>query len=304
MQVQFDSFRTFNFQQANVHLWVFKKSSTARKYTAYYVRTEQQLVNLIKGLVAKEINRITEFSAYSYVAQNNENSCLATEVDETDFSFLKLQVDRPEPEHEVRGIKDLKGSDGYVVKFSSGGETIYAVKRSAATWKTSYPKKFINMVFRDGELAAVEDNAFSIERNFDFYCKGQYLFIANKRGFESALEYKAAYSEKYDSLQNDQEFCSLFTDLEPLRRYVGNNSIQIRRMAVVEQKRIYSSSEFLIKLGQVNSTRNWGLNFDPATNKIIPCDDTAKIILQVLLDHRLLSEITSQVYDVPDATKV
>lgn len=110
MQAQFDSFRTFDFQQANVHLWVFKKSSSARKYITHYVRTEPQLVNLIKELVFKEINRITEFSAYSYLAQSNENSCLTAEVDETDFSFLKIQVDRPEPEHEVSGMKDLKGA--------------------------------------------------------------------------------------------------------------------------------------------------------------------------------------------------
>lgn len=304
MQAQFDSFRTFDFQQANVHLWVFKKSSSARKYITHYVRTEPQLVNLIKELVFKEINRITEFSAYSYLAQSNENSCLTAEVDETDFSFLKIQVDRPEPEHEVSGIKDLKGAVGYVVKFSLNNETIYAVKRSAATWKTSYPKKFINMIFKDGELAALEDNAFSIERNFDFYCKGEYLFIANKTAFETVLSYKAAYSDKYETLKNDQDFCLLFTDLEPLLQHVGSNSMHIRRMAVVEHKRIYSHPDFLTKLSQVNIARNYGLNFNPETNQIIPCNNTVKTILQILLDHRLLSEITSQVYDVPDATKV
>lgn len=304
MQAEFDSFRSFDFQQANVHLWVFKKSSSARKYTAHFVRTDQQLVTLLKNLVIHELNRIIEFSAYTYLAETNENSCLATPTNETDFDYLKVQVDRPEPECEVRGIKDLKGAQGYLVKFTVNNETIYAVKRSTSTWKTSYPKKFINMIFRDGELAATEDNAFSIEKNFDFYCKGALLFIANKRGFESALGYRAAYIQNFADLQADPAFCSLFTDLQPLIGYVGSNSIQLRRMAVVEQKGIYSRPNFLATLSQVSVSRNWGINFDPNTNKIIACDHTAKAILQVLLDHRLMSEITSNVYDVPDATQL
>jgi len=304
MQAEFDSLRAFDFQQANVHLWVFKKSASARKYSANYVRSDSQLIDHLKFLVVNEITRITEFNIYSYISQTNENSCLAAEANDTDFNFLKVQVDRPEPEHEVQGIKDLKGADGYVVKFSLNGETIYAVKRSATTWKTSYPKKFINIIFKDGELSALEDNAFSIERNFDFYCKGEYLFIANKTAFESALNYKTAYLDKYEFLKNDQVFCSLFTDLDPLVHHVGTNSIHIRRMAVVEQKKIYTHPNFLARLSQVNIARNYGLNFDPVTNKIIPCESTAKTILQILLDHRLLSEITSQVYDVSDANKV
>jgi len=304
MQTEFDSFRSFDFQNANAYLWVFKKSSTARKYTAHFVRTDPQLDALLKNLVIHELNRIIEFSAYTYLAETNENSCLAVQTNETDFDYLKTQVDRPEPECEAGGIKDLKGAQGYLVKFTNNNETIYAVKRSTATWKTSYPKKFINMIFRDGELAAAEDNTFSIEKNFDFYCKETLLFIANKRAFESALEHRVAYVQKFTDLQADSSFCSLFTDLQPLISYVGNNSIQLRRMAVVEQKGIYSRPNFLTNLKQVNNSRNWGMNFDPTTNKIIACNLTAKTILQVLLDHRLMSEITSNVYDVPDATQI
>ena len=304
MQIEFDSFRSFKFQQANVHLWVYKKSSSTKKYTAHFVRMDQQLIALLKNLVKDEINRIIEFSEYTYLAETNENSCLTVPTNNTDFGYLKVQVDRPEPECEVRGIKDLKGAQGYLVKFTINNETIYAVKRSTSSWKTSYPKKFINMIFRDGELAATEDNAFSIEKNFDFYCKGALLFIANKRGFESALEHRSAYVQNFADLQADPVFSSLFTDLKPLIGYVGCNSIQLRRMAVVEQKGIYSRPNFLATLSQVSAARNWGINFDPNTNKIIACDNTAKAILQVLLDHRLMSEITSNVYDVPDATQI
>jgi len=304
MQREFNLLRAFNFAQSTTHLWVFKKSSTNTKFIAHYVPTDQVLTNTLKQLIQTEMARITEFTPYSYLAETNENSCLSTSQQGTDFQLLKVQVDRPEPECNVRGIKDLKGAEGYLVKFINNGETVYAVKRSTATWKTSYQKKFINMIFLAGELSAAEDNGFSIERNFDFFCKNALIFIANKRGFESTMAYRDAYTQAFAGLQRNRSFAALFTDLQPLVDFVGNNSIQLRRMATVEQKGLYARPDFLGNLKQVNTSRGWGINFDPVTDKIIACDQTARTILQVLLDHRLMSEVTDNIYDVPDATQI
>lgn len=304
MQAEFNSLRTFDFAQATAHLWVFKKSSAAKKYAAHYVQTDQALTDMLKVVIQNEMQRITEFSPYTYLSQTNENSCLATSQQETDFHFLKAQVDQPETECLARGIKDLKGAEGYLVKFTHNGETIYAVKRSTATWKTSYPKKFINIIFLDGELSAATDNGFSIERNFDFFCKGDLIFIANKQSFESAMAFRVAYAQAFCGLQQNSSFSGLFTDLQPLITYIGNNSTHLRRMATVEQKGLYVHPNFLTNLQRVSGNRNWGINFDPTTNKIIACDQTAKVILQVLLDHRLMSELTDNIYDVPDAIQI
>ncbi len=304
MQDDFNALRTFNFPQSRVHLWVFKRSSTARKFSAFYVRTDSVLSELLRSIVHGETERIIEFAAYSYLAETNENSCLATPVGKSDFGHLKTQVDRPEPECAARSIKDLKGAEGYVVKFVNNNETVYAVKRSTNTWKTAYPKKYINMIFQNGELTAAADNAFSIERNFDFYCINTSIFIASKRAFESAMRYRAEYLEAFGMLAQTAAFASLFTNIQPLIDYVGNNSIHLRRMATVEHKALYARPDFLINLQSVSLRRKWNLNFDPTTTRIIPCEKTAKTILQVLLDHRLLSEVTDNIYDVPDATPV
>lgn len=115
---------------------------------------------------------------------------------------------------------------------------------------------------------------------------------------------RSAYIQAFTTLQQDHSFSSLFTDLQPLVSYVGSNSIQLRRMAAVEQKSLYAQPNFLANLKQVSDHRGWGINFDPATNRIVACELTAKAILQVLLDHRLMSEVTDNIYDVPDATPI
>ncbi|EJF1759334.1 DUF4868 domain-containing protein [Vibrio cholerae] len=302
IMVDFDALKAFDFENADTYLWVFKESTTKAKFRTKFVQTEAELNKDLKGFVRAEVNRITEHSPYTYISQTNENSCLTIAFDSTDFKLLKSQVDLPEVEHRVKSVSDLVGAKGYVVKFIKDGVVVYAVKRSTSTWKTSYPKKFVNMVFKNGELKGVENNAFSIEKNFDFYVINDTAFIANKKGFESSMKHKEEYVQVFDTLQKNPGFSSLFSDVSSIVEYVGSNSIQLRRMAVIEEKGIYKQANFIKNLISVNSKRNWGLNFEK--DKIVPCEKTVKVILQVLLDHRLISEITDHIYDVPDAKQV
>lgn len=304
MSVDFQNLKTFDFDNSNTHLWIFKDSAASLRFRAFYVQTEDELNAKLKEFVKNEIDRITEHSPYTYISQNNENSCLTLDSSTTDFSYLKILMDRLESEHRISNSKDLKGAKGYVVKFTLNGETIYAVKRSTSSWKTSYPKKYINMIFSNGELSAVENNSFSIEKSFDFYVFGATAFIANKRGFESAMKYREEYVAAFSQLQQSPSFSGLFSDLSPIVEYVGNNSIQLRRMAVIEEKGIYNRPNFIQTLQRVSNSRGWGINFNHVNNTIIPCSETVKTIMQVLLDHRLMSEITDNIYDVPDATEI
>ena len=304
MNERFQLLKNFDFQNSLAHLWIFKQSSTEIKYRAFYVQADGQLTNQLKEFVTDEVNRIIEQSPYSYISQTNENSCLSILQEETDFNFLKAQVDQIEAEHRAQNVRELKGAKGYVIKFINNGLTIYAVKRSTSTWKTAYKKKYINMIFSNGELSSVEDNSFSIEKNFDFYVLNGAIFISNKRGFESALKHKSSYTQAFLQLQQSQAFNSIFTNIDPIIEYVGSNSIQLRRMAVVEEKGIFSLPNFLPNLQAANLQHGWGINFDNGSNRIIPCEQTIRVIMQVLLDHRLMSQITENIYDVPDAIEV
>ena len=304
MQSDFASLRTFNFARSVIHLWIFKRSATEHRFTSFYVETDQQLKNLLLGVVRAELDRITEWACYTYLAETNENSCLASPIAGSDFEFLRVRVDRPAPDGRVRTIKDLTTAGGYVVKFVHNGKVVYAVKKSTSNWKTSYQKTHINIVFRNGELSAVEDNSFAIEKYFDFYAFEQTLFIVSKRAFESAMEHRASYAEAFVGMQQNPAFSSLFTSLQPMIDYVGSNSIQLRRMARIQERSLFTRPGFLAAVQEVSARRGWGLNFDPATNRLIPCDQTVRTIVQVLLDHRLLSEVTDLIYDVPDATQV
>lgn len=60
MKAKLNSLKAFDFDKANIHLWVFKKTSTAKKYIAYYIQTDGNLSILLKTICKSEMKRISE----------------------------------------------------------------------------------------------------------------------------------------------------------------------------------------------------------------------------------------------------
>lgn len=300
----FADWRAFDYDNATVQLWVFKKSTTAARFRAWHVRTDAQVEQLFRDAIRSEVARITERAAYSHLSQNNENSCLEHSLEESEGLLALLQVvDVPEAENTDAQLKQLKGAVGYLVKFQGAQGTVYAVRKTAPTWKAAVRNKLINAIFVNGELSAAPDESFSFDAYFDFYCLNETIFVVSKRAYESTMADKTAYKKSFDDLTVDPQFISVFSDVEPLRTYVGQNAIQLRRMTVIQQKALYALPGFPNKVKDVSDARNWGINFDK-NDKIVLCENTVRVVIQVLLDHRLLSEVTETIYDVPDAEAV
>lgn len=299
----FDDLREFGYADSTVQLWIFKKSITDAKFRAWHVITDEEIERIMRVAALDEMKRITEHAAYTHLSQNNESSCLSLTVEDgKNFSRLKALVDRPELENKIRSEKDLKGAKGYVVKFQ-GSNTIYAVRRAAPSWRPIHRKTFINAIFQNGELSALPEESFTFDSRFDFYCINDSIFIVSKSSYESLMSDKSVYKKSFEDLLKSPEFSSLFTDLGPIKDYVGTNPIQLRRMVTIRERSIYMQENFLPRLQSVSDSRGWDLNFH-STGKILACTSTAKTIIQILLDHRLLSEITENLYDVPDAKQI
>jgi hypothetical protein len=298
MKKDFGELRAFAFDKADVFLWVFK-TQAGGKFKAWYVATDAGLNEELKGFAKGEMARITECEAYAHLAQTNEHSALVVAIADTNAEALRLAVRRPEQEHRAMDRKPLVNASGYVVKFVLGKSVVMATRRATQSWKTAYRKKGLLAVsFNDAELSAVPDEQFIIDPHFDMYCINDHAFISNKRGFESLMQYKTGYQTAFAELLKDEGFASLFTDTQPLTDAVGTNSMHLRRMATIDDKKLYALPGFLKAVRKISVKRNWGIKFNKA-GRIVPDVDTVQTIMKVLLDQRLLSEITELLYDVP-----
>lgn len=300
----FNDWKSFDYAAASLHLWVFKKSTTASKFRAWHVRTDEAVEKLFRDAISSETKRISESISYGPLAQNNETSCMSHPLEESEGLIALLnQVDRPATEAVDAELKHLKGAAGYLVRFQDGASVIYAIRKTAPSWKPRVRNSLINAIFHNGELSASPDETFSFDSYFDFYCVNETILVSSKRAYESTVSDKKAYERNFEQLTLDSDFLDVFADIEPLKEFVGTNAMHLRRVTVIQQKALYLRPDFSSRLATVSSARNWGINFDES-GRIIVCAETVRAILQVLLDHRLLSEITDTTYDVPDAEAV
>lgn len=296
--------REFGLDNAELSVWTFKKSNSKRsRFRASAVVTTPELATELRNLASRWIERCTEVEEYGLLASINDNSCLHLEADETIFPMLQDLVSRPPEEHLIENISGLEGSTGYLVRMTFGDDTLHCVCRLTSDWKVKKRSSLLSLVFERNELDLAGEQAFSIPKRFDFFVINDDVLVVNKPSFESMLDYKQTYVTSFAELQNDVGFKSVFADMAVLVDFVGTNTTHLRRMAVVQERAHYQDPGFMERLRQVNQVRQWNIEFD-ADGEIVPSAETTRTIIQVLLNHRLHSELTNNDFDVASASPI
>lgn len=297
-------FKAFNVAEATCSLWVFKKTqSKTNPFKVFCVRTADDLKNELRSIVQRYQNDFTDVEGYELLAQPTENYFFGMNTDGTGFDVLQQLVDAPEEEHLATTPETLKNASGYIFRIKYDNRTLYCVKKTTATWKAKRSRNILNIVFHEQQLKIEDYPVFHLEKNFDFFALDGHLLVANKSAFETLLSFKAKYEEQFAQLQQEAAFVSLFSDIRPLVSFVGTNTTRLRQIAVIHQKGLYRDNQFISRLKSVNEQRGWRIEFD-RQNRIVPDINSAKTIMLVLLDHRLHSELSLNIYDVPSATPV
>jgi hypothetical protein len=292
----------FGIADANVSLWIFKKRPGGA-FGAQSINITPDLAAEIKNIVSTTLQRCTEVEDYSLLGETNDVSALHVGKDETTFADLQALVDQPAEEHYHRTPRDLKGAAGYVFRLRTGTRVLYCVRRVTDSWQTRKARTVINVVLRGNQLDIADEPSFTIARNLDFLVLGEDILLLDKRSFESLLNYKLEYASSFAQLRQENLFVDRFADMQPLIDHVGTNTMHLRRMAVVKQKAHYADAAYMNRLRQVNQQQGWNIQFDPA-GRIIASEATMKVIMQVLLDHRLYSQLSLATFDVPSTSVV
>lgn len=294
--------RGFDLEDGVLSLWVFKKKQNGA-YTAKSIDVTENLENQLKAIIHVVLQGRTEVEDYCLLAQNNEASCLHVGTDETSFGDLKSLVDAPAEEHRIEGVRAFQGIAGYLVRLRIGTRVMYFVRQVTDAWKTKKSKQLINVVMRANKLELVEDRSFTIAKDFDFFVIDNDVFIIKKSAFERLMNYRIEYLNSFSSLQQDAVFSGCFANMQPVIDHVGTNVMHLRRMAVIQQRANYANRDYMDRLRQANDEEGWQIEFDP-NGKIVASADTMKVIMQVLLNHRLYSKLSLSTFDVQASSAV
>lgn len=294
--------KEFDLDNGVLSLWVFKKPQTGG-YSAKSIDVTDDLATELKNIISRTLRARTEVEDYSLIVQPNEASCLHVGTDETSFADLKALLDSPAEENRIEGERAFKNNAGYVIRVRVGTRVLYCVRQVTDAWKTKKARTVINVVLRANRLELVEDKSFTIAKNIDFFVLDNDILVIDKRAFESLLSYKIEYANSFISLQADPTFLNCFTNMAPVIMHVGTNVMHLRRMAVIQQKANYADPDYMARLRVANVQEAWSIDFD-AAGRIVPTADTMRVIMQVLLNHRLYSKLSLTTFDVPSSSAV
>lgn len=300
------AFSEFDIQKSTIALWLFKTTQQAGQpptYVGRWIDTHDDLDSKLKEAVAAERQRIAEIRQYSLLAENNEASALAIDALLTNAGLVIQQASAEVPARRVKEMPQIQNARFYVIKLTKSGKTLYAVRKTEGSWQTKRMKDAIYAFFSNNRLGLDDKPSFRISKDVDFFIVDNLVLIRHKGHFESILAYKQAHVEDFVALQKDQAFKSLFSTLDPLVAFVGTNKIHLRRACAIHDKAHYKDAGFMARLRADHIKYQLKLEFD-AQGRIVPTDETCADIIRALLDHRLLSPFSEQVYDVQDAAPV
>lgn len=301
------AFTGFDIDRSTVTLWLFRKTPQSAghppRYVGRWIDTHNELDEELKKALSAERERITELQEYALTAQNNEGSALQIDILETHADLILTETAAETTARRVKDMEQIQNTSFYVVKLVCGQHCLYAVRKTESSWQTRKMKDAIYAFFSNSRLALDDKPSFRISRFVDFFILDDKVLILHKGHFESILNYKQAHLEDFRALQKDQAFASLFTDLEPLVRFVGSNKIHLRRACAIREKGHYKSKDFMSRLRANHVRHHLKLKFD-RSGRMIPTPDTCPDIIRALLDHRLLSPFSQSHYDVDHATAV
>lgn len=301
------NFAEFDIVNAGLTVWLFKKSGgtggTAPIFTGRWIAITPELETALKNSIDDARNAIEEVNPYGLLAQNNEGSVLSIATLETHADLIVAAVAEALPQRKVRNIRDVQNTSFYVLRLTSGTHVLHAVRATEGSWRSSRRSKFIDVLFRDEGLELDDAPQFSLSKYIDFFVLDDQVLIKDKSKFESIVSYREAHADEFVALRAEQEFSSLFTDLAPLVAFVGTNKIQLRRVCAIRQKGHYRDQAFTDRLRKHYAKYQLNLEFD-ANGLIRPTAETCADIITALLDHRLSSAFSKNVYNVPDATQL
>jgi hypothetical protein len=297
----------FKIDAADVSLWLFKgpngPSNLAPHYPGRWIETTTKVESVLRQTVQSEIARIEETIDYDLLAQNNEASILTIPRDETHADILTNTAAADAEARKVTDSGQLLNTKFYVIKFVHQGSILYAVRRTAAVWKTKPARAAYSIFYTENRLDVDTRPHFNLERSIDFIVYDDRVFIFHKGAFESVLRYKQAHLNDFTELQTDSEFVNAFVDTAPLVEHVGTNKIRLRRVSALRDKGHFRDADFMARLRERGAEFGFSIRFDN-DGRIVATPETAAEILTALLDHRLASAFSQVIYDVQDSTPV
>lgn len=308
LRARFQDLKRFSFVNTTVQLWIIKeyKRDHRSHYNIKSVGIDDKLIVRLRGIVKSSLDRANSFEELQLDSPENEpDQIRGIAYEETDYFQIhsKLVTLQPE-ESQISDVEDLTAAKAYLIVIrNSSGIGLTGYKILPENWKLKKQRGLIPLLFKENRFQDLdENNVFSISSTLDFVFFEDGLFVLSKRNFEQGMNFRDGMLAKSASFYENVMSLGVLTSVDELKARVGDNQRYLRKIATIENLQLYRMPDYIKKLKEVAARRNWPIQFHG--DKIVVTEDTIDLILTVLQNKRLHSELTDEIFDVDSARRV
>lgn len=302
----YQALKTIDLAKCDVTFWLVKRKVSRREpnYAVLRVDLDASLKKRFRNYAKNQLQgKAFHLEEYAFTNADNDDVLLTISADATDFTKVKAAIDEGFKNQRAQTYADLLNSWAYVIQYELGDTTFFAWRKINAL---TQPKRAIAtkaLWFKDAKLKDLDDSEiFMIDPRFDFFVAGNTILIANKREFESSMNFKQGMIDHGDELLKKLEELSFLTDVDLIRKHVGVNFFHLRKLASIRKAGYYLQPHYVASLIKVNIDEGWGLTVKQG--KIIVEEARINLLLKLLNNDRLRSPINQELFDSAAKTAV
>ncbi|MBN2747480.1 MAG: DUF4868 domain-containing protein [Bacteroidales bacterium] len=297
---KFEQVKTVSWNEAIVSFYIVKRKLVNReaKYEILQVNIDENLRKKLRKVASDKVIASNQAIEYDFNTSDLDDNVLGIATDETDLQQLIESINDEESPETAATYEDLLGSWIYIARLEKEGQILYSVRRVSEGWTAKKVFQLINMIFDNNMLVDLEQKEiFRIDGKVDFFSFEGVIFIADKKNFETALNFREGMERNRDAIVQEFRETNLFVDADEISNLVGNNIKRLRKLSQVKKAGYYKEQAFLQGLKQVNEVEDWGIQY-AEDGKLIVTEEDIDIVLKVLNNDRLTSKINQENFDV------
>ena len=294
--------KVLNLQKAEVTLAIVKEYKRDRisHYIVKYVPIDHKLENRFRGIITNKITNSNTVEEYTFDCPEPETDQVrAIDYEETDFFKIFEQLIKLNPEEDIiSDVDELVKAKAYIIILRNNeGIQVVGFKTIPENWKMKKERGLHSLLFRENRFEDLdEENVFSIASTVDLLYFNETLFILSKKEFEHGLNFREGLIAKANEMYTEIQQLELFVNIDILTSKVGDNQRYLRKIATIKNLGHYRNPQFLQRMNQLSQTKGWNIRFE--NGQIVFTDETLDVILTILQNKRLHSELTDEDFDV------
>ncbi|MCW5234478.1 DUF4868 domain-containing protein [Verminephrobacter eiseniae] len=294
---QLRKIKSIDFSKWGVTFWLIKRTMAQKdaRYHVLRVDIESRLEQRFRGYLEDQLqSRDFHVSQYDFNNTDGDDTLFTIATDETDFVKIAAEINRGFNNQRVEKYEELLNSWAYITLFENNSERIYAWRKINADTQPKKIKSKNALFFRNHQLVDIEEKEiFMISPQYDFFVYEGTTFIANKRQFESSMNFREGMKTYAEEVLAD--FDKIFDDVGIIREFVGTNLHHLRKLSSIHKSEYYKKPNYMQDLIKVCVDEKWELRI--SNGKIIVEKETVELLLKLLNNDRLRSPIDGELFD-------